>query len=61
MEMEKVMAKLASLEDQLQKEAVRREFAGYKVVPQLESEFLLLFDLKPMLCSVHRFSNSAIV
>ena len=38
MEMEKVMAKLASLEDQLQKEAVRREFAGYKVVPQLESK-----------------------
>ena len=36
MEMEKVMAKLASLEDQLLKEVLEKEFAGHKAVPQLD-------------------------
>lgn len=36
MEMEKVMAKLKSLEDQLLREVLEKEFAGHKAVPQLD-------------------------
>ena len=44
MEMEKVMAKLKSLEDQLLREVLEKEFAGHKAVPQLDMRSVPLSD-----------------